>query len=140
MTERNEMAKPNATLVELWIGNVFFALLILVSITWFIENKITFILGLLLGCIMSAYLAYHMARSIEKALDLQAGVERIIRVSALLRYGLVIVVLIASYYVPYTNPIATFIGLMGLKVAAYLQPLTHKIISSFYKTKEEVQK
>lgn len=134
------MTKPNETLVELWIGSVAFACVVILASIWFVKEKVPFALGLGLGCLMSCYLAYHMARNIEKALDLEAGAERIMRVSALLRYGLVILVLIVSYYMPYTNPIATFIGLMGLKVAAYLQPFTHKIISSFGKNKEEVQK
>lgn len=132
------MMKPNETLVELWIGSVAFAFVVILASIWFVNDRIAFALGLGLGCLTSCYLAYHMARNIEKALDLEAGAERIMRISALLRYGLVILVLIVSFYVPYTNPIATFIGLMGLKVAAYLQPFTHKIISSFRKKEEEV--
>ena len=134
------MTKPNETLVELWIGSVAFACVIILASIWFVEAKVPFALGLLLGCLMSCYLAYHMARNIEKALDFEEGADRIMRVSALLRYGLVVLLLVVSYYVPFLNPIATFIGLMGLKVAAYLQPFTHKIISSFGKKKEEVQK
>ena len=134
------MTKPNETLVELWIGSVAFACVVILASIWFLKDKSAYALGIGLGCLMSCYLAYHMARNIEKALDYEAGAERIMRISSLLRYGMVVLVLIVSYYVPFLNPIGTFIGLMGLKVAAYLQPFTHKIISSFGKNKEEVQK
>ncbi len=31
----------------------------------------------------------------------------------------------------FTNPLAAFLGIMGLKVAAYMQPFTHKLIIRF---------
>ncbi len=133
------MTKPNETLLELWFGSAAFTLVALLAAIWFVKDKTAYALGILLGCLVSCYLAYHMARNIEKALDNEAGAERIMRISSLLRYGLIVLVLIAAYYVPYVNPIATFVGLMGLKVAAYLQPFTHKIFSFFHKKEEEVQ-
>ena len=33
----------------------------------------------------------------------------------------------------FANPLSAFLGLMGLKVAAYLQPFTHKICIKFYR-------
>lgn len=132
------MRKPNRTLVELWIGSVVFNLLVLVVSIWFINDKTSWGLGLLIGCITACGLAWHMARSIEKVLDNEAGAQRIMRVSSLLRFGIVFLILIVACYVPYINPIAVFVGTMGLKIAAYIQPLTNKIVSSFCNSEGEV--
>lgn len=134
------MERPNQTVVELWIGSACYNLLALVIGIWFVQDKLAWLFGILIGCLMTCYLSYHMARSIERSMDNEAGASRIMRVSSLLRYGLVVLLLLVAYYVPHVNPIATFVGLMGLKAAAYLWPLTHKMISSFRKSEEEVQK
>lgn len=136
------MKKQNATLIELWVGIVFFALVSLLAGIWFVENKLAYVLGLLAGALTAIYLAWHMARSIDKMLDkaeLGADVGAGMRVSSLLRYGIVVLVLIITALVSeWVNPISTFVGIIGLKVAAYLQPFTHKIVFKVFGWEEEV--
>lgn len=136
------MKKQNATLIELWVGIVFFALVSLLTGIWFVENKLAYVLGLLAGALTAIYLAWHMARSIDKMLDkaeLGADVGAGMRVSSLLRYGIVVLVLIITALVSeWVNPISTFVGIIGLKVAAYLQPFTHKIVFKVFGWEEEV--
>ena len=136
------MKKQNATLIELWVGIVFFALVSLLVGIWFVENQIAYASGLLVGALTAIYLAWHMARSIDKMLDkaeLGADPGVGMRVSSLLRYGIVIAVLIITAFVSeWVNPISTFVGIIGLKVAAYLQPFTHKIVFKVFGWEEEV--
>lgn len=136
------MKKFNTTLVELWVGSVLFSLLSLLVGIWFVQNKLAYVLGLLVGTLTTMYLSWHMARSIDKMIDkAEQGFDGSagMRVSSLLRYGLVVLVLIASAFVSdWINPISVFIGIMGLKVAAYLQPFTHKIVFKLFGLEEEV--
>ena len=136
------MKKMNPTLVELWTGSVLFSVLALLAGIWFVENKTAYALGLLAGVLTSVYLAWHMARSIENMLNkAQEGFDGSVgmRVSSLLRYGIVILVLAVAAFVPeYVNPISAFIGIFGLKVAAYLQPFTHKIVFKVFGFEEEI--
>lgn len=136
------MKKQNATLIELWVGIVFFALVSLLVGIWFVENEIAYALGVLVGALTAVYLAWHMARSIDKMLDkaeLGADPGADMRVSSLLRYGIVVLVLIITAFASkWVNPISTFVGIIGLKVAAYLQPFTHKIVFKVLKWEEEV--
>ena len=136
------MKKHNTTLIELWVGIVFVALICLLAGIWFVENKYAYALGLLVGALTAVYLAWHMARSIDKMLDkAELGVDpgAGMRLSSLLRYGIVVLVLIASAMVSeWVNPISVFIGIIGLKVAAYLQPFTHKIVFKVFGWEEEV--
>lgn len=136
------MKKLNPTLVELWTGSVFFAILVLLAGIWFVQNKLAYALGLLAGTVVTMYLAWHMARSIERMLEkAEQGIDGSagMRMSSLLRYGLVVLILIASAFVSeWVNPISVFIGILGLKVAAYLQPFTHKIVFKLFGLEEEV--
>lgn len=136
------MKKLNTTLVELWAGAIIFSVLSLLVGIWFVENKLAYALGLLVGTLTTMYLAWHMARSIEKMLEkAEQGFDggAGMRVSSLLRYGLVVLVLIVTAFVSdWINPISVFIGVMGLKVAAYLQPFTHKIVFKVFGLEEEV--
>ena len=136
------MKKLNPTLVELWTGSVFFAILVLLAGIWFVQNKLAYALGLLAGTVVTMYLDWHMARSIERMLEkAEQGIDGSagMRMSSLLRYGLVVLILIASAFVSeWVNPISVFIGILGLKVAAYLQPFTHKIVFKLFGLEEEV--
>ena len=136
------MKKLNPTLVELWTGSLFFTILALLAGIWFVQNKLAYALGLLVGTIVTMYLAWHMARSIDRMLEkAEQGVDGSagMRMSSLLRYGLVVLILIASAFVSeWVNPISVFIGILGLKVAAYLQPFTHKIVFKLFGFEEEV--
>ena len=136
------MKKQNATLIELWVGIVFFVLISLLAGIWFVENKIAYVFGLLIGALTAVYLAWHMARSIDKMLDkAELGVDpgAGMRLSSLLRYGIVVLVLIITAFISeWVNPISTFVGILGLKVAAYLQPFTHKIVFKVFGWEEEI--
>jgi hypothetical protein len=136
------LKKINPTLLELWVGSALFSVLAFLVGIWFVENKIAYALGLLVGMITSMYLAWHMAKSIDKMLEqakFGADVSAGMRVSSLLRYGIVVLVLIVAALISeWINPISVFIGIFGLKVAAYLQPFTHKIVFKVFGWEEEV--
>jgi hypothetical protein len=136
------LKKFNATLVELWVGSVFFSLVSLPVGIWFVQNKLAYVLGLLVGTLTTMCMSWHMARSIDKMIDkAEQGVDgsAAMRVSSLLRYGFVILVLIVAAFVSeWINPISVFVGIMGLRVAAYLQPFTHKIVFKVFGLEEEV--
>lgn len=136
------MKKQNTTLIELWVGITCFALVSLLAGIWFMENKLAYALGILVGALTAACLAWHMARSIEKMLDkAELGLDGSagMRASSLLRYAIVVLVLITTALVSeWVNPFSTFLGMIGLKVAAYLQPFTHKIVFQVFGLAEEV--
>jgi hypothetical protein len=83
--------------------------------------------GLLAGIACALFMATHMAWSLGQALDLAEGdAVKKMQVHNILRYMIVVVVFFALLYSKLGNPLSAFLGVMGLKVAAYLQPFTHK--------------
>lgn len=121
--------KIDTTLQELLVGIGAVGFLFQVTIVWFVKNKISYSIGLWLGALLAAFLAWHMWKTLDEALDLGvAGAEKTMRKQSLLRYGLVIAALAVLMCTGFANPLAAFLGVMTLKVAAYLQPITHKVI------------
>ncbi len=117
------------TLAELIAGIVFASILFQVTIIWFTDDKLAYSIGLWMGAFTAAGYSWHMWRTLDRALDLPAdAATKVIRLKALLRYGIVIIVMLIACLIPMINPLAVFLGIMTLKVAAYFQPFTHKLI------------
>ena len=130
MEEAEKEIKIDTTLKELLIGIIAMGFLFQITIVWFIKNKISFSLGLWIGVFLAVFLAWHMWKTIDEALDMgEAGAQKVMRKQSLLRYAIIIIVLAVLMCTEYANPLAAFLGVMTLKVAAYLQPVTHKAIS-----------
>lgn len=119
--------KIDTTLFELMIGTLPFGLLCQVIGVFFVENKLSYSLGLWIGILTAMGMAYHMWWTLNRALGAEekAATQYLTRTN-LLRYAVVAVILGVVMVTGFANPIATFLGIMGLKVSAYLQPFTHK--------------
>ena len=125
-----EKIKIDTTLKELLIGILAAGVLFQLTIVWFVRSKSSYSAGLWIGVLLAAFLAWHMWKTIDEALDWgEAGAQKLMRKQSLIRYIVIIVVLAVLMCTEAANPLAAFLGVMTLKVAAYLQPVTHKAIS-----------
>ena len=94
----------------------------------FVKDRLFYSIGLLIGILCAMGMAVHMAWSLNMALDLgESGAVKKMQLHNLLRYGIVVVVIFALWLSGIGNPVVAFLGIRGLKVAAYLQPFTHKL-------------
>lgn len=98
---------------------------------WFADDKLRYTTGLLIGVILACGMAVNMAVVLQDAVDIygEAGAQRRIIAKSVLRYLVVVVVFFVMLKWDLGNPIIAFIGVLGLKVSAYLQPFAHKFIS-----------
>ena len=115
------------TLRELQIGVIFFGILNILIGMWFPKNMLAYVLGGLLGTVTALVMTDSMARAIVKAVADENKATARIRFAFFFRYAIAIAVMVVACVSPYTNPIATFIGIFSLKFATYLTPLIHKI-------------
>ena len=93
-----------------------------------VSDKLFYSVGLIIGILMASAMAVHMAWSLSVALSLvQDDAVKMMQKHNLLRYGVVTIALGLLMVSRLGNPLAAFLGIMGLKVAAYLQPFTHKL-------------
>jgi hypothetical protein len=124
--------KMDATLKELMTGTLLFGLVCLAAGVWFVDSPLKYILGLLIGLILALSAAWHMHYSICRNMDLNAGNDGAANAYAvknsMLRYGVILVVFLAVCLTDFAYPLAVFLGIMGLKAGAYLQPFTRKYL------------
>ena len=86
-------------------------------------------LGLWIGVGAAALMSIHMKRNIEDALDFdERGAVKHMRKGYVFRYALVALLFGVVIYMHIGNPITLLVGVMGLKIGAYIQPITHKVL------------
>lgn len=121
--------KINETLAELMIGIFLWGIFWQAAGVWFVSDKVSCSLGLWLGVLTAELCALHMYRSLDRALDLsEKDAQKYMTSRSMVRYGLIIAALLVLMITEAGNPLCCFLGVMGLKAAAYLQPLLHKVM------------
>ena len=124
-----ENIQNNETLLEMWVGTVLFGAVCQVSVVWFFKDKAGYSIGLWLGIIAALITILHLSVTLDKALDLgEGGAKKHMVIQNLVRYFVLIIFLVVLMITDFANPLAAFLGLMGVKAGAYLQPLLHKAI------------
>ena len=131
--------KINPTMVELVIGIAAYGIVVLLLMAIlelgfgvvervFNDSFLLVVIGFLLGIGISVVLVIMMTRTIENIVHgkgYDAKKQSII--GSITRSGIVIAAIVILLVTHIGNVFALLFGLFGLKVSAYLQPITHKI-------------
>lgn len=118
----------NSALPGLLGGIVLFGAVSQIVGLFFVEEKINYSIGLWVGVLVAVFMAVHMAWSLNRVLGQNAkGAQAAATKQNMLRYLIVILILGILMITQAGNPIAAFVGIMGLKVSAYLQPVFQKL-------------
>lgn len=127
------LKRINQILPELILEIFAYGLIIQLAGVWFVADKLFFTIGLWLGIGTAMGMAIHMAVVILDAVNIAIERKAKVRTTlfSALRYVVVVLLFVAVLYFKIGNVVAMFVGVMGLKVAAYLQPFTHKFIKKF---------
>lgn len=89
-------------------------------------------IGLIVGLILAMGMCVHMYISIEEALDRgESGAQKHVSKMYAFRVGVIFIVAGIMFYFKIGSVVSLFIGMMGLKVSAYLQPFTHKFFQKY---------
>lgn len=123
-------------LKELLIGILLYGILLQLIPVWFLADKAAYSRALWPGIIMAALMALHMYRTLDRALDNGMGAQKSVVTNSMLRYMAAVIVLAAVQYTGIGSPVVTFIGIMGLKAGAYMQPFVHKAVKLISNTKQ----
>lgn len=126
------LKRLNDTLPGLIAGILIYGVLVEAVGVWLVADKLSYTVGLVIGIAVACGLAVNIAVVIRDAIDTYGGErakEKIIAKS-LLRYAVVVIIFFVMIKWELGNPIVAFIGVMGLKVSAYLQPFAHRFLST----------
>ncbi|MBE5852688.1 MAG: hypothetical protein E7299_07040 [Lachnospiraceae bacterium] len=118
----------NETLKELLLGIFVWGVLGQAVPIWFIKDKGNYSIGLWIGVLLAAACAIHMYKTLERALDLdEKGAQKTSVTGSAIRYMVILLVMGILMITEFGNPLAAFLGVMGLKAAAYMQPFIHRL-------------
>ena len=121
----------NQTVWELIIGIVLVNALLEVIGLIFVSQKGAYTIGLVLGMLMAIGMVFHMNISIEKAMDIGGEhAKGYMLKSYAIRTVVVLAVIVCVGVLKFANLLSLLLGIMTLKVAAYLQPITHRFMES----------
>ena len=117
----------DTTVKEMWIGIAVWGVACELATVWLVKDRLGCALGLFIGCILAAAGVYHMWSSIDTALDLGDGAQKFMTGRSWMRYGVFVAVFAVLMVTEFADPLTAFLGLMGMKISAYLQPVVHKL-------------
>ena len=133
-----KLSKLNKVLLELLVGIIVCGLIFEGTGIWFVVDKMRYSIGLLIGILIAIAMSIHMAWALDTSLEFGQGeAEKKILFHNMLRYLLVVLIIVIVIYTGIANPLASFLGVMSLKVAAYLQPITHRLMQKIQKNEEK---
>lgn len=125
------LRRLNSALPGLIAGILVYGAFVELAGVWFVADKLRFTSGLLIGLALACGLAINMAVVIYDAVDGygQSHAQAKIIAKSVLRYLIVVIVFFVMMKWNLGNLFSAFIGVLGLKVSAYLWPFAHKVIT-----------
>ncbi len=118
------MKQVKETLTGFLLGIGVYALLVEVIGIFFSENLLSYTLGLLAGTVISVFLIFHMAKTLDKALDMpQEQAAKYVRKQSFIRLFIMLLAMIVGLVVEWLNFITIVLGLLGLKLGALIAPV-----------------
>lgn len=120
----------NQALPGLLFGILIYGILVQITGVWFVQDKLRYSSGLWIGIATAMGLAYHIARVIAETIDYPDAQKAGTRIMAkgVLRYVVVVIIFVVTLYFDLGSLVTLFLGVMGLKISAYLQPALQKVL------------
>ena len=124
------LKRINDALPGLVLGILVYGVVVELSGVWFVADKLRFTSGLAIGIALACGIAINMAMVLKDAADMYGETKAQARMIARsgLRYIIVAVVFFVIAKWNIGNYIAAFLGVLGLKVSAYLQPVAYLLV------------
>lgn len=122
------MKRLNQALPGLVLGIIIYGVLVELIGVWFVSDKLRYSTGLAIGIGCAIGMAIHIAMIIEESVRIGEGHEKYLSFKSVMRYLVLCAVMIGMAYFKLGNMFTALIGVLGLKVSAYAQPLLDKIL------------
>ena len=123
--------KINRTVFELWEGELICGILMQLAVL-LVENKAVYSISLWIGIHTAMAASYHMWWAIDRSLDYGEGAPKQMGVQYVYRYLGMCIMLGAVGYFFGNYVLASFAGLITIKLSAYMHPITHRMAKLVY--------
>lgn len=128
------LRRINPSLPGLLIGIIIYGSIIQFTGVWFAEDKIGYSIGLWYGIAIAVGVAINLATVIYDAVtfDGEGNANKRVAAKSMLRYIIVVILFFILGYFEFGNLFTAFLGVFGLKISAYMQPLLNKIVNKLF--------
>ncbi|MBQ8519211.1 MAG: hypothetical protein IJ455_06400 [Agathobacter sp.] len=128
------LKRINPSLPGLIAGIVIYGLIVQLVGVWFVEDKMGYSIGLWYGIAIGIGMAINLATVIYDAVtfDGEGNANKRVAAKSMLRYIVVAILFGILGYFEFGNLFTAFLGVMGLKISAYLQPLLNKLVNKLF--------
>ena len=125
------LKRINPSLPGLVAGIIIYGLIIQLAGVWFVEDKIGYTIGLWYGVAIAVGMGINLAMVIYDAVtfDGEDNANKRVVAKSLLRYIVVAVLFFILGYFEFGNLFTAILGVFGLKISAYMQPLLNKLVN-----------
>lgn len=118
----------NSALPGLLCGIVLYGMVCQIVGVFFVTDKGNYSAGLWVGVLTAIFMALHMAIVLNSIVESdEKGAGAIATRQNIIRYLVVVIILGILMVTRVGNPLAAFLGIMGLKISAFMQPLLTKM-------------
>ncbi|MCR4568473.1 MAG: hypothetical protein K5769_10495 [Pseudobutyrivibrio sp.] len=124
----NWMRRLNQALPGLVLGIILYGVIIELVGVWFVNDKLRYTTGLLIGIACAVGMAVHIAMIIEESVRIGKGHAKYLSFKSVMRYLVLCAVMIIMAFFKLGNMFTAIIGVLGLKVSAYAQPLLYRLL------------
>lgn len=130
---KNWNKKIDATLFDLCFGIFLYGIVCQIVILFF-SREPGYSIGLWIGVLLGILGSIHMWWSLNRGLDMASkDAMKTVGSNSIVRYFVLVAAMALLAVSGFANPLLAFLGYMGMKVSAYMQPFTRKISFKFFK-------
>lgn len=128
------LRRINPSLPGLVAGIIIYGLFIQLAGVWFVEDKIGYSIGLWYGIAIAIGMGVNLAMVIYDAVtfDGTGNANKRVVAKSMLRYIVVAVLFFILGYFEFGNLFTAILGVFGLKISAYMQPLLNKLVNKLF--------
>ncbi len=125
------LKRINESLPGLVAGILIYGVIIQFTGVWFAEDKWAYSIGLWYGIAIAIGMGINMAVVIYDTVTFYGGerTNKQVAVKSTLRYFVVVILFFILGYFEIGNVFTAFLGVMGLKFSAYMQPLLTRFVN-----------
>lgn len=119
------LKRINDALPGLVLGILIWGVLVQFTGVWFVGDKLRYSVGLWFGIAVAIGMAINLAVVIYDSVSIgeAENANRRIVAKSVLRYAIVVILFFILGYFNLGNLFTAFLGVLGLKMSAYMQPL-----------------
>lgn len=133
------MTVAHKVLWQLYIGIAIYFVIFAILGLIFMRPVWIFELSLLAGCLAGCFMAYNMYDVLDRALELEARKAKgFVTLRSSLRLVICLVIMAIAIKISWVSFTGVTIGLLGLKVSAFFNPLVRKLTGDAEKVNDSM--